>query len=97
MTANSVSVDGGTASDYTISVNPVSGSYVTVFVNGQEFEVGNGTTSSSCYFGTHSTIPKGFSASNAIQAGDYLYWNPSIAGFNLESGWRISLHYLMQS
>ena len=97
LTANSVTTNGGTASDYTISVNPVSGSYVTVFVNGQEFEVGNGTTSSSCYFGTHSTIPKGFSASNAIQAGDYLYWNPSMAGFKLESGWRISLHYLMQS
>ena len=97
LTANSVIKNGGTASNSTISVNPVIGSYVSVFVNGQEIEVGNGTTSSSCYFGTHSSMPKGFSASNAIQSGDYLYWNPILAGFNLESGWRISLHYLIQS
>lgn len=94
LTANSVTSNGGTASNFTITSTPVVGSYVSVFVNGQEFQVGNGTTMSSCYFGTHSTIPKGFSASNAIQSGDYLYWNPSLAGFNLESGWRISLHYL---
>ncbi len=95
LTANSVTTNGGTASNSKITMTPVVGSYVSVFVNGQEIEVGNGTTNSSCYFGTHSSIPKGFSASNAITAGDNLYWNPSISGFNLESGWRISLHYLI--
>lgn len=95
LTANTVTTNGGTASNSKITMTPVVGSYVSVFVNGQEIEVGNGTTNSSCYFGTHSSIPKGFSASNAITAGDNLYWNPSISGFNLESGWRISLHYLI--
>ena len=95
LTASSVTTDNGTASIYSITKNPIQGSYVTVFVNGQEIEVGNATTSSPCYFGTQSNSPRGFSASNAIQAGDYLYWNPTFAGFNLESGWRISLHYLI--
>ncbi len=89
-----VDLDGGTASGSTMSYTPVKGSYVSVFINGQEFEVGFGTTNSSCYFGTHSTVPKGFTASNNIEMGDYLYWNPSIAGFNLESNYRISVHYL---
>jgi len=93
--SNAVSVDGSTASSSTITYTPLQGSYVSVFVNGQELEVGNGTTSVACYFGTNSTSPKGFSASNAIQAGDYLYWNPTYAKFNLEAGFRISLHYLV--
>jgi len=93
-TALFANTDGSTASNSTISYTPPIGSYVGVYVNGQEFDVGSGTTNSSCYFGTHSTIPKGFSASNKIEAGDYLYWNPSISGFNLESNYRISLHYL---
>jgi len=93
--SNAVSMNGSTASSSTITYTPLQGSYVSVFVNGQEMEVGNATTSVACYFGTNSTSPKGFSASNAIQAGDYLYWNPTYAKFNLESDFRISLHYLV--
>lgn len=93
--SNDAILDGTTASNSTITYTPLQGSYVGVFVNGQEVEVGNGTTSVACYFGTNSVSPKGFSASNAIQAGDYLYWNPTYAKFNLESGFRISLHYLI--
>lgn len=95
ISATAANTDGSTASYTTISQTPVQGSYVSVFIGGQEQLVGNGTTNSSCYFGTHSTIPKGFSSSNAIQAGDYLYWNPSISGFNLVNGQRISIHYLV--
>ena len=95
LTANYVNFDGGTASNTPISQTPIPGSYVVVYINGQEYQVGNGTTNSSCYFGTNSVTPKGFSVSNAIQAGDYLYWNPSIAGFNLEIGYRIALHYMV--
>jgi hypothetical protein len=71
LTALSVTSNGGTASNSTITYTPVQGSYVAVFVNGQEIEVGNATTSKPCYFGTNSNAPKGFSASNAIQSGDY--------------------------
>ena len=93
--ANNVASNGGTASNSTITYTPLQGSYVGVFINGQEVEVGNATTSVACYFGTNSVSPRGFSASNRIQSGDYLYWNPLYSGFNLESGFRISLHYLV--
>ena len=93
-TSLSVTNSIATASISTISVTPVVGSYVSVFVNGQEVQVGNGTTSSPCFFGTNSISPKGFSSSNAIQSGDYLFWNPVSAGYSLETTFRISLHYL---
>jgi hypothetical protein len=96
-TSLSVVSNNSTASNSTISYTPIQGSYVSVFVNGQEMQVGNATTSVSCYFGTNSYTPKGFSQSNAIQSGDYLYWNPTYAGFNLEAGYRISLHYLIST
>jgi hypothetical protein len=93
LTANDVTQDGGTASDTPISQTPIG--YVSVYVLGQYLAVGDGTTNSSCYFGTNSGSPKSFSGPNSIQAGDYLYWNPSIAGFNLESDFIISLNYVV--
>jgi hypothetical protein len=93
LTANDVTQDGGTASDTPISQTPIG--YVSVYVQGQYLAVGDGTTNSSCYFGTNSTSPKSFSGPNSIQAGDYLYWNPSVAGFNLENDFLISLNYVV--
>ena len=95
--ALSVTNSIATASLSTVSNTPVLGSYVGVYINGQEIQVGNGTTSAPCFFGTNSTSPKGFSSSNSIQSGDYLYWNPSNAGYSLETTFRISLHYLTTS
>ena len=90
----------GQFSGATISNTPIDGCYVSVYINGQEFDVSNGLTmSSSCYFsrngglsasGFYSTHPNG-----QIQSGDMLYWNGSIAGTQLSDGWRISLHYLI--
>lgn len=96
---NTASGSIATASNSTITDNPIDGSYVTVYVNGQEFNVGNGTSSSSCFFAGASgyNYPRGFSASHIngkVQTGDYLYWNDVSAGFTLTSGWRISLMYL---
>jgi hypothetical protein len=85
----------GTASTSTVTDIPLSTSYVSVFINGVEVQVGNATTSAPCFFGTNSVTPKGFSPSNSIQPGDYLYWNPTSAGYSLEGGFRISLHYLV--
>ena len=91
---SSLSVSYGTASLSTLSRTPIQGSYVSVFINGQEVQVGNATTSAPCWFGTQSNSPKGFSSSNAISSGDYLYWNATQSGYNLESGFKISVHYL---
>lgn len=84
----------GQFSGATISNTPVNGSYVAVFINGQEFLVGNGVTSSvDCYFSNDGgSTSRLFSQ---IVANDRLYWNGSYSGVNLLSGWRISLHYLV--
>jgi hypothetical protein len=99
LNAISTSVDGDPATIGTISNTPVDGCYVEVRVNGTEYEVGNGVTNKVCYFANPATptIPRGFSSSHPngqIQAGDMLYWNGSIVGFQLLNGWRVSFHYL---
>jgi hypothetical protein len=100
LTALATSLDGDLASNSSISNTPVDGCYVAVFVNGVEYEVGDGVTTKSCYFASTgaSHVPKGFSSSHAngqVQAGDFLYWNKSVAGFNLTAGSRISLMYVL--
>ena len=81
----------------TLSNVPINNSYISVYVNGQEFEVGDGSTmSSSCYFSNDSGVSaKDFVGINAVQAGDGLYWNGSVAGIDLYTSWRISVHYLV--
>jgi len=91
--------DGDVASNGTITNTPVDGCYVEARINGIEYEVGNGVTTKVCYFADPATptVPRGFSSSHPngqVQAGDKLYWNGSIIGFQLLNGWRVSFHYL---
>jgi hypothetical protein len=83
----------------TISQTPVDNCYVSLFINGQEFPVGNGVTNSIAYFsGDGGLNAKGFSQNHPngkIQIGDELYWNGTLTGLNLQNGWRISLHYMV--
>jgi len=75
----------------TISQTPLPGGYVGVFVNGQEFEVGYGTTTSvPCYFSDDG----GVTSKINVQSGDALYWNGNFVGTDLYSTWRISLYYI---
>ena len=85
----------GQSTGLTITNTPVEGSYVGMFVNGQEFEVGYGsTTSAPCYFSNDGgTTARGTTSPNNVQSGDTLYWNGSVAGTDLYSTWRISLFY----
>jgi hypothetical protein len=51
------------------------------FCNGVQLDVGNGVKTRECYFSgdggaTARTFP-------ALQAGDFLYWNGSIAGYQI--------------
>ena len=100
---NLVAVDSlgdGDFSGATISGTPVDNSYVTVFINGLEYLVGNGVTNSvDCYFSNDGGVnARGFSSlhpNGKIQANDGLYWNGNFTGLNLISGWRISIHYLI--
>jgi hypothetical protein len=85
-------------SGISISNTPIDNSYVSLFINGQEFPIGNGITSSIAYFSNDGGLnARGFSQNHPngkIQAGDELYWNESFSGINLQSGWRASLHYI---
>lgn len=89
----------GEFSGATISGTPVDNSYVSVFINGLEYLVGNGVTSSTdCYFSNDGGLTaRGFSSlhpNGKIQSNDGLYWNGNYLGVNLISGWRISMHYI---
>jgi len=72
-----------------ISNNPIGG-YVGVSVNGVWYNVGNGVTTSDCYFSETGVIAKEF---GDIVANDILYWNGVIAGFDLDGDDRISIYY----
>lgn len=90
--ASAVSVDGGQASASTITDSPISGSYINVLVNGVDYEVGDGVKTKVFYFSNDGgTTARDF---DDVAAGDTLHFNPSVAGFNLSAGWRISLNYL---
>ena len=85
---NLVAVDSlgdGDFSGATISGTPVDNSYVTVFINGLEYLVGNGVTNSvDCYFSNDGGVnARGFSSlhpNGKIQANDGLYWNGNFTG-----------------
>lgn len=85
----------GSPSGMTISNTPLENSYVGLFINGQEFEVGYGSTvSAPCYFSNDGgTTARTSNTPTNIQLGDELYWNKSISGTDLHKDWRISLFY----
>lgn len=97
LTALLTSTDGDLATNDTLTNTPTDGSYIAVFINGQEFEVGNGLINKACYFSNDGgTNGRGFDSSHPngqVQTGDNLYWNGSIAGTQLLAGWRISYLY----
>ena len=77
-----------------ISNTPVDGSYVHITVNGFVYSVGDGVTTSHCYFSDDGGVTaKSFSSPNRITLGDVLYWNGDIVGVDLFSTWVISIHY----
>jgi hypothetical protein len=87
MAASTTAADHDEACADTIDVTPApstnaDGEYVAVRVNGVGYVVGNGTrVGVDCYFsGDAGATARAFSA---IVAGDKLYWNGSVAGFQL--------------
>ena len=75
----------------TISSTPQGERYVTVSVNGISYEVGDGYKTYDCYFSNDggSTARDLFD----VEAGDTLYWNGVIAGFDLSATDRVDLDY----
>lgn len=86
MAASTTAVDGDLACATTVAQAPASssanGGYIGVQVNGVSYLVGDGTkVAVDCYFsGDGGTTAR---ALKSVVAGDLLYWNGSVVGFQL--------------
>jgi hypothetical protein len=74
-----------------IDSTPSDYSRIQIFVNGQLQNLGDGVTTTDCYFrDSGNTTTRGI---NEIVATDVLYWNGAIAGFRLTTSDVISISY----
>lgn len=79
----------------TISGTPLSDSYISVFVNGIEYELGYGSINSTpFYFSDDGGVTAKDTSSNLIETGDGLYYNESLGFGSIDPGFRISLLYI---
>lgn len=84
-------VDGSLASNQTVSATPVPGTEIEVLYNGREMDVGIGTKSGvTCYFSSDG----GVTAKSTIAIGDRLYWNGSVAEFQLDTLDKLEISFL---
>lgn len=86
--------DGDLACNTEINDIPISTSHVRVFINGLEVNVGGKVYPYDCYFS-----PNGGTTVRVVgdeRKGDKLYWNTTIAGYNLDSNDLIDFVYLIQ-
>lgn len=84
MPARTTVGDGDVACDTAVLAKPIPGSFVRVRVNGLDVsDIGDGVKTASCYFsGNGGSTARAWAA---IQMGDQLYWNGTIAGYLLNS------------
>lgn len=100
MVASVTTADGQVACATTVAQTPTTastaGGYVGVNVNGIAYPVGDGSKAGvACYFsGNGGTTAR---AMQAIIAGDSLYWQGSIAGFQLAVTDRLDFLYLVST
>ena len=100
MAASVTAADGqqacATAVATTPSASTTAGGYVGVAVNGVSVFVGDGTkVAVDCYFSADGGTTA--RAMKAIVAGDLLYWNGSIAGYQLAASDSIDFFYPVAS
>ena len=94
MAAQVTTADGQLAVTNTIIQTPRSDSHVSVEVNGVEAKLANGEAnkaSSECFFSSDFGVSAVFIKD--IQAGDELYWNGSVADYQLAGIDRLSFFY----
>lgn len=84
--------DGSLACAVAVAATPPVNGWISVYVNGVSYKVGNGTKLGvPCYFSGDGGITA--RATGAIVTGDFLYWNGSLAGFQLDTADRIDFVY----
>jgi hypothetical protein len=98
MTASVTVADGDLACATALASTPASTSYVQVIVNGVSVSVATAAaqkTTRACYFsGDGGVTARNMGAGGNIASGDLLYWNGSIAGYQLDATDRISFNYV---
>ena len=92
MSASVTTADGQQACATGLASAPALASYAQALINGVQYTVGNGVKSKDSYFsGDSGTTAR---ATNALQSGDKLFWNGSIAGFQLASDDTVDFNFL---
>lgn len=86
-----VTTQDGDDSGATITYTPFNDSNVQILINGLNVNLGDGTKNQACYF----SVDGGTTARAIadIEAGDVLYWNGSIAGYELDGSDEIDIIY----
>jgi hypothetical protein len=92
MSASLTTADGQQACATGITATPSAHSNVSVVVNGTTQNL-TGDKTGDCYFSADGGTTA--RALNAIASGDKLYWNGSIAGFQLATTDRVSFNYVV--
>jgi hypothetical protein len=92
MMAAVTTFDGDLATTIAIAATPPANGWIMVFINGVEVRLGNGTkTGVACYFSGDGGVTA--RATGQVVNGDFLYWNGSVAGYQLDLGDRIDFDY----
>lgn len=81
------------ASNIGIGGLPVAGGYVMVFVNGLFVKLGDGVRTRMCYFSDDAGATAKALAN--LAAGDLLYWNGDVAGYDLDVTDSIEIYYFL--
>lgn len=84
--------DGDLACNTGVGATPAKTSFVDVTVGGMQIKYGNGVKTAPAYFsGDGGTTARAYSA---VVAGDKLYWNGSIAGYQLDTTDDVSFDFV---
>jgi hypothetical protein len=88
-TAVSTSGNDSIVTGVTLGSTPNIYSRIEVFVNGQKQRLGDGVTTKDCYFGTSGSAL----SLTSLSSGDQLYWNGTIAEFELSASDKVEIVY----
>ena len=95
-TANVISANNSVVSPQGLFLfpAPLAATGFLLFVNGHQITVGNSDLTAPAYLSKDAGVTA--SSFNEVDVTDQLYWNPSIAGFNLDTSDTITLRYFTE-
>ena len=95
-TANVISADNSVVSPQGLFLfpAPLAATGFLLFVNGHQITVGNSDLTAPAYLSKDAGVTA--SSFNEADVTDQLYWNPSVAGFNLDTSDTITLRYFTE-